>query len=149
MLFLGITVAFFGLAGRAFWLQVVSNDFLQDEGEKRYARTLTIAGERGEILDRNGVVLAASQPVRSIWADPQLSQGVSKEDIRKLADVLGLDPDAAFEEAKQAWRRLAKANHPDVAPGDAKAAERFQAVQAAYEVLRRAEERRQAAPGAR
>lgn len=92
VLFLGITVAFFGLAGRAFWLQVVSNDFLQDEGEKRYARTLTIAGERGEILDRNGVVLAASQPVRSIWADPQLSQGVSKEDIRKLADVLGLDP---------------------------------------------------------
>ena len=58
---------FLGLVCRAVWLQAVTTDFLQDQGEARYARTLTIAGERGEILDRNGVVLAASQPVRSIW----------------------------------------------------------------------------------
>ena len=72
VLFLGITVAFFGLAGRAFWLQVVSNDFLQDEGEKRYARTLTIAGERGEILDRNGVVLATTEPAMIVSIDPDM-----------------------------------------------------------------------------
>jgi DnaJ-class molecular chaperone len=41
-----------------------------------------------------------------------------------------------------AWRRLAKSNHPDVKPGDADAAKRFQAIQAAYEVLKTAEERR-------
>ena len=43
---------------------------------------------------------------------------------------------------KAAWRRLAKAFHPDVKPNDAAAAVRFQAVQAAFEILRRAEERR-------
>ena len=67
----------------------------------------------------------------------------SREEMRAL-DVLELEPDAAFEAVKTAWRRLAKTNHPDVAPGDPDAALRFQAVQAAYEVLRRAEERRAA-----
>ena len=58
------------------------------------------------------------------------------------SDVLELEPDADFEEIKAAWRRLAKANHPDVKPGDNEAAKRFQMIQASYDVLRRAEERR-------
>jgi DnaJ-class molecular chaperone len=37
---------------------------------------------------------------------------------------------------------MAKANHPDVRPGDKDAATRFQGVQAAYEVLRAAEDAR-------
>ncbi|MDO5530841.1 penicillin-binding protein 2 [Sutterella sp.] len=86
-----ITFFFLCLIGRAFWLQVVSNEFLQDEGEKRYARTLTISGVRGEILDRNGVVLAASQPVRSIWADPTFTKKVPAEDLKKLAEALGMN----------------------------------------------------------
>jgi DnaJ-class molecular chaperone len=62
----------------------------------------------------------------------------------RALDVLELDADAGFEEVRAAYRRLAKAWHPDVAPGE-EAAARFQAIQAAYEVLRRAEERRGAA----
>jgi len=60
----------------------------------------------------------------------------------RALDVLELDADADFEAIKAAYRRLAKANHPDLKPGDAEAAARFQAVQASYEVLRRAEERK-------
>lgn len=67
----------------------------------------------------------------------------SREEMRAL-DVLGLESDADFETIKTAWRRLAKANHPDVKPNDAEAAVRFQSIQAAFEVLRRAEERRAA-----
>ena len=67
----------------------------------------------------------------------------SRDEIRALA-VLELEGDADFEAVRAAWRRLAKTNHPDVNPGDAKAAERFQAIQAAFDVLRRAEERRPA-----
>jgi DnaJ domain len=65
----------------------------------------------------------------------------SRDEMRAL-DVLEVETDADFETIKTAWRKLAKANHPDVKPGDAEAAKRFQAVQAAYEVLRNAEERR-------
>ena len=67
----------------------------------------------------------------------------SRDEMRALA-VLELESDAGFEDVKAAWRRLAKANHPDARPGDAEAAERFRAVQAAWDVLRQAEERRAA-----
>lgn len=65
----------------------------------------------------------------------------SRDEMRALA-TLDLDPDVDFDAIKSTWRQLAKANHPDVNPGDADAADRFQAIQAAFEVLRRAEERR-------
>lgn len=68
----------------------------------------------------------------------------SRDELRAL-EVLGLDPDADADAVKSAWRRLAKANHPDVNQKDPAAAERFQAVQTAYEVLRAADERREEA----
>ncbi|PTQ07372.1 molecular chaperone DnaJ [Sphingomonas oleivorans] len=76
------------------------------------------------------------------WGGP--GDGSRSGDEMRALDVLDLEADADFEEIKAAWRRLAKANHPDVRPDDPAAAERFQAVQAAFEVLRRAEERRAA-----
>lgn len=63
----------------------------------------------------------------------------SRDEMHALA-ALGLESDASFEDVRAAWRRMAKENHPDVRPGDADAAARFQTVQAAYEVLRAADE---------
>jgi hypothetical protein len=76
------------------------------------------------------------------WAGPGDGRR-SRDEMRALA-VLELESDAEFEEVKAAWRRLAKANHPDVRPGDPEAAERFRQVQAAWDVLRTAEDRRPA-----
>ena len=47
--------------------------------------------------------------------------------------TLGLAPGASQDEIRRAYRRLAKANHPDSA-GEA-ALPRFLAIQAAYEML--------------
>lgn len=68
----------------------------------------------------------------------------SRDEMRAL-DALEVDPDADFAAIKAAYRRLAKEFHPDVNRDDEAAATRFQQVQAAYEVLRRSEERRAAA----
>jgi curved DNA-binding protein CbpA len=57
--------------------------------------------------------------------------------------ALELEADADMIAVKAAYRRLAKVNHPDIAPG-ADAAKTFQAIQAAYEVLTRADEVRNA-----
>lgn len=74
------------------------------------------------------------------WGGP--GDGTRSRDELRALSMLGLEPDAEFEAIKGAWRKLAKENHPDVRPGDADAAVRFQAVQAAYEVLRAGEEAR-------
>jgi len=74
------------------------------------------------------------------WAGP--GDGSRSRDEMRALEVLDLETDADFDTVKAAWRRLAKANHPDVKPGDDAAADRFRKVQAAFDVLRRAEERR-------
>jgi len=78
------------------------------------------------------------------WGGP--GDGTRSRDEMRALEMLGLESDAEFEEVKAAWRRLAKANHPDVKPGDADAAVKFQAVQAAYEVLKAGEEQREWRP---
>ena len=78
------------------------------------------------------------------WAGP--GDGTRSRDEMRALDVLELEADASFEDIRAAWRRLAKACHPDVRPNDADAAKRFQTIQAAYDVLRAAEEARQWRP---
>ncbi len=65
----------------------------------------------------------------------------SRAELDALA-ALDLDATAEMSAVKAAYRRLAKANHPDAAPNDPAAAIRFQVVQAAYDVLVQAEEHR-------
>ena len=59
-------MAFLALAARAFWIQGPGNAFYQKQGESRYQRTIELPATRGKILDRNGLVLATSLPVRAI-----------------------------------------------------------------------------------
>ncbi len=59
--------------------------------------------------------------------------------------LLGLDSDADMKTVRAAWRSAAKASHPDVAGNGAEAAERFRAVQAAWEILSAADAARTAA----
>src|SRR5204863_370417 len=49
--------------------------------------------------------------------------------------ALGVEPSATAEEIKKAYRKLAKANHPDSTGGDKKKEARFREVSSAYEVL--------------
>jgi cell division protein FtsI (penicillin-binding protein 3) len=88
MLLFGLFCGFVALAGRAFYLQGgLSTQFLQRQGEARYARTLDVAATRGTITDRNGVVLASSVPARGIWAIPD-DVDAGKRDLAQLARLL-------------------------------------------------------------
>ncbi|WP_414443827.1 peptidoglycan D,D-transpeptidase FtsI family protein [Burkholderia sp. 22PA0106] len=84
-------MAFVALAARAFWIQGPGNAFYQKQGESRYQRTLELPATRGKILDRNGLVLATSLPVRAIWAIPEAvpdDLGAGKLDqLGKLLDM--------------------------------------------------------------
>jgi len=84
-------MAFVALTARAFWIQGPGNAFYQKQGESRYQRRLELPATRGKILDRNGLVLATSLPVRAIWAIPESvpdDLGADKlADLAKLLDM--------------------------------------------------------------
>ena len=82
-----VAVAFLALALRAVYLQTVSNDFLQKQGESRYARTIELPASRGRVLDRNGVVLATSLPAPAVWASPEDLKATPGQ-LSKLAALL-------------------------------------------------------------
>jgi cell division protein FtsI (penicillin-binding protein 3) len=84
-----VALAFVALAARAIYLQVLTNDFLQRQGEVRYGRTVELPASRGKVLDRNGMVLAASLPARAIWAIPEDFKP-SAAQLSKLAKLLGM-----------------------------------------------------------
>jgi curved DNA-binding protein CbpA len=50
-------------------------------------------------------------------------------------DVLGISPQASASEVSRAYRRAARATHPDNHPDDPSAAEQFRDLAAAYEIL--------------
>lgn len=74
------------------------------------------------------------------WAGP--GDGSRSRDEMRALEALELESDADFKAVKSAHRRLVKETHPDANPGDGEAAKRFKQVQAAYDVLRKAEERK-------
>jgi len=85
-----IFAGFMVLAARALFLQGLHNDFLQQKGETRYARTVEISAHRGMVTDRNGEPLALSTPVESVWAAPADAQ-LSPEQRTRLTRLLGVD----------------------------------------------------------
>ncbi len=79
--------AFVMLAARAFWLQVLTTDFLQKKGTSRYARTLELPAVRGKIFDRNGEVMATSLPAKGIWVIPDAVE-VTPDKLKQLSQLL-------------------------------------------------------------
>ena len=56
--------------------------------------------------------------------------------------VLGVKKDATADEIKKAYRKLARANHPDSNPGDAAKHDKFKAIAEAYDVVGDADKRK-------
>ena len=81
VLIIGFVV--FMLVWRAVDLHVVSKQFLQNQGDARYLREVSVPADRGMIMDRHGEPLAISTPVDSVWANP-------KELIKARADWVRL-----------------------------------------------------------
>ena len=63
--------------------------------------------------------------------------------VKDYYEVLGLTAEAPAEEIRIAYRKLAKANHPDKHQGDPAYVEKFKDIQEAYDVLSDAEKRKE------
>ena len=71
--------------------------------------------------------VAPEQPEPRVAQDPYQTLGVTRS--------------ASADDIRKAFRKLAKANHPDVNPGDTAAEERFKRVSAAFDILGDAEKK--------
>jgi hypothetical protein len=63
-------------------------------------------------------------------------RGSREQRAKTLYDVLCARPDDDAEALQSAFRSAAKANHPDLNPGDPEASKRFRQISAAYRILR-------------
>jgi cell division protein FtsI (penicillin-binding protein 3) len=109
---------FIVLVARAAHLQVISEEFYQQQGDARFLREIPIATSRGMITDRNGEPLAVSSPVESIWANPkELLQHPDR--LPALASALNLPLDVltrrVSERADKEFVYLKRHLNPDIA----------------------------------
>lgn len=84
------------LVVRAGYLQIYNYNFLRSEGQARQNRVIEIPAHRGSIFDRNGVPLAISTPIETVWGVPMemlKNQGAWNQ----LADVLNIRPETLGE----------------------------------------------------
>jgi len=108
------------LVARAAHLQVISEEFYQQQGDARFLREVPIATSRGMITDRNGEPLAVSSPVESIWANPK-ELLVHPDRLPELARALQIPLDVltrrVSERADKEFVYLRRHLNPDVAEG--------------------------------
>ncbi len=95
----GFVVSFglFGVAWRAWALQVEDNSHYKQLAARQHALTVDIPAPRGEITDVHGRPLAISADADSIWANPREIRDVTLT-AEKLATLTGAEP--AVLEAK-------------------------------------------------
>ncbi|MBJ9984067.1 penicillin-binding protein PBP3 [Acinetobacter sp. S40] len=66
-----VLLCFVVLVARAFYVQVVNKDFLQNKANANILRTEQLKSMRGVISDRHGVPLAISTPIMNVVIDPR------------------------------------------------------------------------------
>ncbi len=100
-----VGLAFAVLVGRAVYVQIIGTDFYQQQGDKRYGHVIDVPASRGRIVDRNGLVLATSVPVPSVWAIPK-DFAADVQQRKALARLLKLKP-AELEQKLEGSRNFA------------------------------------------
>ena len=78
-----------GVMGRVLYLQTTKAEFLEQQGEARYSRTVNLPYLRGQIMDRNGMPLAVSLFAYNISANPQHAVLTARE-TAGLSDLLDI-----------------------------------------------------------
>ncbi len=92
LLFAAFLLCFLLVVGRAFWLQGVQGSSLASQAATQQTETVTVPGLRGNLLDRRGNELAASEDAATIYATPYQVKNPPAT-AKKLGRALELDPD--------------------------------------------------------
>jgi cell division protein FtsI (penicillin-binding protein 3) len=91
-----ICLALLALVSRLLWLQGFGASAYAAQAMQQRVRTTSLAPVRGEIVDRDGNVLAESVDARAVYADPKIvaEDGDAATEAAQLAPILGVTPAA-------------------------------------------------------
>ena len=89
VLFCGFLLIFSFAVARSFWLQGVRGGTLRAEAHSQQVTEVTVPGQRGRVLDRNGKVLASSEDAADVIATPYQVKNPGQTALR-LHDLLGV-----------------------------------------------------------
>jgi cell division protein FtsI (penicillin-binding protein 3) len=88
LLVAAVGLGFLLLLGRAVYVQIIDAPFFLRQGEIRYGHTIELPASRGRVVDRNGLILAASIPAPSIWRSRRTSRAMrARAPARDLLDM--------------------------------------------------------------
>ena len=100
VVFLCAVILIIGLAIRLFYLMVFDAEYYQEKAEQLHEREREIKAARGEIVDRNGVVLATNRSVCTISVvHSQIKD--SEKVIEVLSEELGLETAAVRKKVEK------------------------------------------------
>lgn len=90
VVFVGATMILLGLIGRLAYLMVFDAQYYQEKAKDLHERERDIKAARGEIIDRNGVVLATNQTVCTVSVIHSQLEDPERV-IRELTNILKMD----------------------------------------------------------
>ena len=100
-----VSCAFLGLIVRLFWLQSVNYEKFRKTAFRQHWGKKSLPARRGEIYDRNGVLLAISQVGFSCYTDPKVVKD-AKKTAEKLAPILEMDTEKLIRPLSHPRRRF-------------------------------------------
>ena len=110
LIFCGFMLLFSVALARTAWLQGVRGSELRADARTQQVTTVTVPGERGRVLDRNGKVLAVSEDAATVIATPYQVKD-PEGTAERLAEVLPgtrLDFEDALSDPESGFAYLAK-----------------------------------------
>ena len=109
-----VGLAFLVLLGRAVYLQVIATAFYQARGDEKFLHKEVLAASRGRILDRNGLLLAASVSLPTLQADTKTFEPDAGK-RRALSKVLGISAAELDQKLQNASGTIVLRRHLDEA----------------------------------
>jgi cell division protein FtsI (penicillin-binding protein 3) len=114
---IGVALAYLGLIAQSSHLMLAPDAQLEAKARNQFERATIVEGRRGQLLDRNGNILATTVQLVEVHADPSLLDDGQAADLAgQLAGPLGLDENELRVRLGQRARRdvlLARDLTPD------------------------------------
>ena len=115
-----VGLGYVALAVRVVPLMLLPDDRLQARAALQYQASVSVEAPRGEILARDGTMLATTVQMPSVHADPSVISPDEAERIaQELAPILGLEPAAVLDRLIRPGRRdvvISPVLDPDLEP---------------------------------